>query len=104
HRHLPPKRKVLPMSPVRNVTYLSGRAELPIHIGSLIGASRLAGDFCSLFLSREAFRPVSAIALRFADLFAIIEASPGACGSHVTYGGFLQRYRQEEQPASSAQA
>ncbi|WP_306919003.1 hypothetical protein, partial [Rhizobium mesoamericanum] len=26
HQHLPQKRKVLPMSPVQNVTYLSGRA------------------------------------------------------------------------------
>ncbi|WP_306919767.1 hypothetical protein, partial [Rhizobium mesoamericanum] len=27
HQHLPQKRKVLPMSPVQNVTYLSGRAD-----------------------------------------------------------------------------
>src|SRR5690606_20158649 len=29
HQHLPQKRKVLPMCPVQNVTYVSGRSNLP---------------------------------------------------------------------------
>src|SRR4029453_10131471 len=35
HPHLPPqRRKVLPMCPVRNVTYVSGRSEFIVHLWS----------------------------------------------------------------------